>query len=372
MALLFADSFDHYTAAQSGRKWDSGGVPVTAGFGRRGTAGLNFGQSTIFKNIPSRTRLIAGIAVRPSSSTFLALSLSSPGGIANSQTSKGYVLGFGLQGVSQCGLMFTNDGALHMIRGAAFELSSGAGNIELIASSESGVFSLTGWQFLELDVTFSAAAGAYEARVNGSTVLSGSGVRTINPSGLLTAYPYATQFHLGGPAPGLSGQGWSGRVDDLYLLDATGAKNNSFRGDVRVAYRRPIGAGAASESIIGGSAPAGTRYQSVDDVTPDDDATVVELAADGDRDLYEHEDLPETEATVFAVQGVLLATKADAGIATLTHQQAVNGSDDGGALLHPAGGEYQYLLTPFDQSADGDWTLEKFNDSEFGMKREAA
>ena len=41
MSLIFCDSFDHYATAQLGQKWDAvtGAVAVSAGEGRRSTAG---------------------------------------------------------------------------------------------------------------------------------------------------------------------------------------------------------------------------------------------------------------------------------------------------------------------------------------------
>jgi hypothetical protein len=91
----------------------------------------------------------------------------------------------------------------------------------------------------------------------------------------------------------------------------------------------------------------------------------------GDADSYAHENLPYNDVTVYGVQGVIAARKSDAGLAAIQHTQRVNSTNDEGATHYPAGGDFSYFLTPFDASADGAWTLEKLNGSEFGVKRVA-
>lgn len=374
MALILCDSFDHYDNATIGRKWDVASGVSVGNYGRRGTKGVQFSQGALVRNIANETEVIAGIAVFPSHSTFSALTMSSPGGVANTQTSKGYLLAVGFQGIAQAGIMFTNDGAIHAVAGGAFDLSSGAGGVVLLGSTGGGVLKFTGWNYVQMRIKIAGgSSGELEVYVGPTQVLNLTGIATINPFGAPPSH--ATQFFIGGGSFGaLSGQGWTGKIDDVILMNRTAVDgsvmDNFLPGDVRVEYRKPNGAGASSDSELIGTSPAPTRWQSVDDTVPDDEVTGIALAADGDQDLYEHEDLPYDQADVFAVQGVMCASKDDAGLAVLSHVQRYDGDEVAEAPHYPAGGDYRVLVSPMHSAANGDpWTLENFNDSQFGVKR---
>jgi hypothetical protein len=365
MALIFADSFDHYTAAQGVAKWDNGTPPV-ASVGRRGTQGLNWARGGLARNIGAQTDVIVGVAVFPTSSDYVSVGNKHNGQLFNNLvTASAYIVGLGFQGLSQCGLAFAMDGSLHLIKGASLDTNANDLGAALLASSSPGALPLTGWSFLEVEFTESGVL----VHVNGVEVLDHTG----NPRRFDTSL-YTQLFIGSGGFSGISGTGWSGKIDDLYVLNKEGDTNTAFLGDVRVDYLKPNGAGAYSDSVIQGTTPAPTRWQSVDDQTPDDDVSRIALADPDDRDSYAHEDLPLEEATVFGVQHVIYAKKSESGLAGVVATQRLATTDDDAAITHyPAGGEYAYLLSPFDKAADDSaWTKEKFDDSEFGLKRVAA
>lgn len=373
MSLLFADSFDHYATADSPLKWDIGTANIAA-VGRRATNGLSVNYSYgIARNIGAQTTIICGMAVFPFSSDLDTTNIKHNGSpVSSTLTSRCYLFGLGYQGVAQIGIAFTNDGALHVIRGGAFDLGSGAGGVDILASSAANAIRMTGWSYVEAKFIASASTGGTViVKVNGVTKITQTGVQTTRPSGGLPAS--YTQFLIGGATFGeLVGAGWAGKVDDLYVFNGAGDTNNDFIGDVRVDYLRPDGAGAAADSVIQGTSPAPTRWQSVDDTLPDAEVTCVTLEAVADEDSHTHEDLPYTSATVFGVQGVIAARKSDAGLAAIVHTQRVNAATDEGDLHYPAGGEFSFFLTPFDKAADNvAWDLTRINDSEFGVKRVA-
>jgi hypothetical protein len=63
--------------------------------------------------------------------------------------------------------------------------------------------------------------------------------------------------------------------DDIYVNDTSGSTCNSFQGDLQGLAFLPSGMGQFTQWSIGGSAPAATNWQSVDDVAPDGDTTFV-------------------------------------------------------------------------------------------------
>lgn len=368
MSLIFCDSFDHYDTSRGIYKYDSGTPPVAA-VGRRGTQGLSITTNTsgLVRNIGAQTEVIVMQAFYLTYTDYQSVGNKHNGfPFDNSATSRAFLLGLGYQGISQMGIAVASDGSLHVLRGAAIDLNANSLACQLVASSAAGVVRFNQWVHIAMKVTATSCV----VRVNNVQVINYSGSTIQN--GMPSSF---TQFLTHGGSFGeyaAVGSGWAGRVDDLVILNTSGSTNNDFLGDVRVDYCKPDGPGNSSQSVIIGTNPAATRWQSVDDQTPDDAITGVEFAAEGEKDLYTHEDLPYPDAAVYGVQGVIYARKQDAGLSALKHIQRVNALDNEASLTHyPAGGDYAYYLTPFDTSADGNWTLTKFNDSEFGMKREA-
>lgn len=364
MSLLFADSTQHYDTTRGRYKYDFGTPSRQANGGRRGSScilinGTNFG---VRRNIGNQTALFIGAAWFPTAANYFAPQ-NKPGAgalFANSITPGDMLFSFQYQGVTQCGLCLAPDGSLHVVRGAAFDLGANSLASELMASSDPNKVRFSQWSFIEFGVTPTTAI----VRVNNVEVIN-EAVSTIQ-DGLPSTF---TQFSI--LRPNTSAPNVAAKVHDIYLVNASGTRNNTFLGDLAVDYLKPDGSGFASDSVIIGTSPAATRWQSVDDATPDDDETAVEFAAEGDADSYSHEDLPYDEATVLAVQGVVYARRQDAGLGAFVHTTRVNATTAEGSITHyPAGGEYAYFTTPFDESADGAWTKALFDDSEFGVTRE--
>lgn len=368
MSLIFCDSFDHYAAADGIYKYDTlkqGTVPI-GNVGRRGSKGLNWARNGLARNIGNQTTVIAGAAYKLTSTDYIStFNRHSVYTFTNLCLGSAFLMGLGYQAITQMGIAVSSDGMMHVVRGCALELGANSTDSQLMASSAAGAMPFNQWAFVEMKVTPTSAI----VRVNGVVVINYTGGSTIQ-NGMPSVF---TQFYIGGG--GFSGgggtEGWTGTVDDLYVFNGSGTTNNDFIGDVRVEYKKPNGAGNSSMSVIGGTAPAATRWQSVDDGQADGTATYVSLLADNDKDSYTHEDITYDGAVVYGVQGVIAVRKDDSGLAAVRHTQRVNTLDDEGPNLYPAGGEFAYQLTQFDESADGAWTKDKFNDSEFGVKRVA-
>ncbi len=125
----------------------------------------------------------------------------------------------------------------------------------------------------------------------------------------------------------------------------------------------PIG----TSEIVGAGA---TRWENVDEAVPDDGATAVRFNAAGDEDSYTFEDLPYDTASIYGVQVTAFARKSDSGLARAKLTNRVNAEViESAALIPSAGDDYGAISAQFDESADGEWSLEKVQDSEFGLKR---
>lgn len=127
----------------------------------------------------------------------------------------------------------------------------------IIVRTDSNTFLSEKWFYLEIKVKpGTGTSGSFEVRVNTVPVISVPACNTVG--GTLVG----TSTH------GLSGLWWDNSnishmsIDDLYILDSTGAHNNDYLGNVRVKAQSPVSNDSVAWSI-GGSNPAATNWQSV-------------------------------------------------------------------------------------------------------------
>jgi hypothetical protein len=363
MSLLFADSFDHYEQDGSSHllngKWE--GANVVNCPGRRGTRGARLTSSTSLRKIlPNQTSLVIGCAVFiDAGGSMRTEDLAGLGGFRIGNDVATYLdLGIGLAGQIRlrCGEYpwTADDEVLNSI-------GQPAGRT--LWTSNNGVFQFHQWNWLELKVDISGT-GAFAVRLNGLQLVDESDVRTIPEGNGFTNPGYATWVEL------KEGQD----VDDVYVLNTDGDTNNDFLGDLQVDLLKPVGPGLHSESSIVGTTPAATRWQS--QLTADSGVSAVQFDATDEKYSYAFEDLPYEDATVYGVQLTTQARKSDGGPArvTLTNDvggETVDAEHDGVALLQVSAGDiYAMQHAALDESADGPWTLERVQDSEFGIRRE--
>jgi hypothetical protein len=283
VALLFLDSFDHYTTAQLTDKWTSGSGTITAG--RHGN-GINSPDCNVSTFTPASGRVLLGVAFNPNN-TFEQL----------------FRIG-ALNGPELFTLRTRNDGGLEFGAASGSAFSPGA-----------GLIFLTQWHYIELDVTFvvtfstpyyTVTASAVKAYVDGALSLDdASGLHT----GVLEAIPT-----YGWNSVGLGSNFTSSTFDDFYLCDGSGpAPWNAPLGDVRISVIRPNGVGAATAWTPIGAA---TNYGACADLTPDDDTTKVTAATAGLSDLYQMEDL-NTDNTIIGAQLLVASRRTEEGFANL-------------------------------------------------------
>jgi hypothetical protein len=322
MALLFCDSFDHYATGTPTGKLDSA---ITIGTGQ-GRGGTNSGQMTgaTTKNLNGNyATVIVGAAVK----------IGSLGGAAVFRLQDSATL--------HVDLRVTAAGELQVTRnGTQLGISSGAG-------ITAGVY-----YYIEFKATINDATGSFEARLNGTTHVTGSGADTRNG-----ANAYANQLVINTP-------GGTSNIDDLYVCDDSGSVNNGFLGDIRVVCVRPNGAGNYSQW----TPSAGANYENVDDTTPDSDTTYNSEATAGEKDTYAFGAVGVT-GTVKGVQAVAFMRKDDGGARTARMMTRIGGSDYFGGNLSVLD-TYKHFLSVWDQSpaTSSAWTTTEIDGAEFGVE----
>lgn len=193
-----------------------------------------------------------------------------------------------------------------------------------------GTFVYTANTYVQLAMkyTINDTTGAFELRINGSPTadIGISSVDTRNgANALISQYDYGWVDGLGGTR--------TIYIDDIIVQDALGASpENTWLGDIEAYYLFPNGAGSSSQGTIGGTSPAATRWQSLNEVVADNAVTTVDFTTVTDKLLMAYDDIPVTTGVIYAVIPILRALKTSAGaramraLAYLSATQ-LNGSD---------------------------------------------
>lgn len=338
MALLFVDSFDHYTSPA--QKWvASQRQGISAGQGRllaagytesNGSAGTG-GSLQKLVATPVAT-LIAGAGIKwtrfevwrwlfqEGSTVHIALSLNSSGKI---------------------------------------EVRRGAGGT-LLATGATTLIANT-YFHVEVKVNVHSTTGYVEVRVNGVVDSTFSGnTRNGGTTGLLDSFVQST------PYGGATGNGFA-YLDDFFLMNTAGSVNNDFKGDCRVEALYP-NANGNSSGFTGSDGNSVDNYALVDENPPNSDTDYVESSVVGTKDTYGYSNISSTIGTVHGVQILPFAKKTDAGsraIATVARSGVVEAMSADQPLTTVYG--YYPTIVERDPATVAPWTIAGVNAAEFGV-----
>lgn len=347
MALLFADSFDHYVAAAVTSKWSAvfGNFTITTGRTGSGGAGrLSVSASTtnyLTKNFAvGHSTLYIGFAYN---------SASIPGGSVGMA-----VLGFIDVSTFQVQLVYTPSQKLAVYRQGT------------LLGTGTTTYASTSWQYIEMKVIFATGTGgSVVVRINGVTELNLTGINTA-PSGNASADRFRIGYDgLNGSIDGF----FTVNYDDLYALDDTGSTSNTFLGDIKVEVIAPNAAGNYSQ-FLNTAGTSTNNYTYVDDTTTDDDTTYVQSDVNGNRDSYAFSNLSAaTPGTIYGIQIISYARKSDAGSKQIAAFIRMGGTNyDQTAVSLPD--TYSSITNVLDLNPDGSvaWTVTTINALEAGVK----
>ena len=342
MSLLFCDGFDHYTATLD--KYEYASYHSSGGIGSGGRFGGNAlkvvssaGFSSVRKYLPAGATWVVGFAINPVS-----------------------IWGGDYRGQSIFSVMDAIGSVTHMT------LRILPGNVLAVyrASTELGRSTISiipnGYQYVEIKFTISDTVGSVEVRLNGTSVITLSGVNTRN-GGSATANGFSFESVL------VNGS-WdtaASYYDDIYICDDSGSVNNDFLGDIRVSALVPTGDGTYTQF----TPSTGGNYQNVDDESPDGDTTYNSDNAVGHVDSFAMSSLPSSAGLVLGVQTLVAARKDDAGERSMGTVQRSGSTDTEGAGVPLLVG-YRYIRDVYDiNPATGvAYTVGEVNALEVGYK----
>jgi len=261
MAYLFADGFDNYNDIT--QIWDTsqqsnGGIVFSSGNARfpapgsLTSQGIKINQNSYCrKNLPSSyATLVAGCAFQ----NFITSNTHAFFSFEDSTT-------------LQVCLAVTVAGALQFYRGLPSTNPIGS-------ATANGVITSGIWHFIEIQVTINSSTGVVKCWLDGTLLINSTGLNT-QASGNASA----NQVRIGdfNNATGMF-------ADDFYCLDTTGsAPLNAPLGDSRIITKMPSSAGDLTNWTANG---AGSNWQCVKEIPPDDDTTYVSSNTTSQRDSY--------------------------------------------------------------------------------------
>ena len=340
MTLLFCDGFGHIEDGYETAKWDAadvyGNVYYASTVGRDGGSGVYFhgNLGNLTKSLGGNYQtLIVGFAIK-----FSALS------------SNGYICSFIDTSSTQLVVDFLEDGTIFIDRYSGNRL----------ATSDPGVLIANTWQYLEIKITIHNSTGSVALRINGVEVASASGIDT-----QYTGNAYVNIFRLSG-----SGSTYDTYIDDLYICDDSGSKNNDFLGDINITTLYPNADGTYSQFT---PSSGSDHYALVDEAQlTNDDADYTESSTAGNKETFTFETYSGT-TTILAVQSCMAVKNTDAG--TLNVQPVlISGTSptetDGSNYLLPSTTKCMMSIYEKEPIDDVDWTASKVNSSEFGLRIE--
>ncbi len=340
MALLFVDGMTHYATADLPLKWDAG-YSSWASFSisttqqrRAGSKSLKI--NAIGSNYVMKTLVSADDTIIYGFAYYVDGSFGATNGFMVSNAS---------------GAQFT----VHILANGAIEMRRGAYNGTLLGTSAVSTIDANVWNYIEVKVKLSDAAGTYDVVANGVNVLTGSGVDTQNQAA--ATFDRITLYGQ---------QGSNSYVTDMYVADSIGSACNDLLGDSRVDTVMPDGAGNYAQW----DPSAGANYACVDDPGAlDNDTTYVATDVLNEIDTYTFGNLVALGTTIHGLALVLATRKDDAGTIKSKSVTRISATDYLGIEVSQADAYdfyHDYMeVNPADSAA---WEEADINGAEFGIK----
>lgn len=335
MSIEFIDGFDHYNNITNlQRKWTSSSQAnfVAGRFGGNAMYPWPQSQPVALGGLSNQATRVIGFALYIPS-----ISVGTPSGVGN------IIFNFMDGSTIQVSLGFSN-GYFVVSRGGSTVL----GTMSTPATGNQ-------WVYVELSVTINSTTGAYNLRMAGTSVLSGSSVNTQNSG---NAYTNGIQF------PNALNSWY---FDDLYLLNSLGTVNNTFLGECQIFTSLPSGDDASNKQW---TPSAGTNhYANVSDNPPDDDTTYNSSGTVAQIDLFTFPSITPSGAIV-CVQDVITARKDSTGPRTISDQCKSGATIFTGSSAFSPGSVYGMFMQIREQdpNTSAAWTLTNLNAAEFGIK----
>jgi hypothetical protein len=334
MTLRFIDSFDDRDGTYLSQKWNTNAGSIYAG-GRNGTQCMS--AAGAHKILDDQTTWIVGFGLYYHTDA-LATFMEFWDNLGNYQMS------------------------ITTLSGGTLRVAYGSG-IPIVGDSTSPLL-FDEYQYIEVKVVIHDTNGSVDIRQNGISIFHADSIDTdYTDVGSVSqiVFPHLTANDF---------------IDDVYICDGNGTKNNDFLGDCHIEYILPNGAGtpATAEWLNSGDDTA-SLYTMVDENPPGGDRNYDLGASLPVKDVWAFPDLAAESNSILGIQVNCLARVEDLDVAVNMKNVCRSGGVD---YLSDAylvdNTDYLYHTSIWEQNPNGtvDWTRITFNAAEFGYEREAA
>lgn len=225
----------------------------------------------------------------------------------------------------------------------------------VLATTAAGEIAVDTWYYIEIRVKIDNIAGEYTLKIDGVSKLTDTNVDTQVGSNAWTDRILIRGSNFGNML-----------YDDIYILDETGTKNNTFLGNqVVIPAIFPDAAGDSADF----TPDTGSNHERVDEVTIDDDTSYVESGTTGHRDLYNYSTLTEAGS----VSGIQINTQVRDTVAGGSSLKTVTKSgtvvDVGPAeIIGGTSFEHQFRILELDPDGNVNWDVTAINNAQFGFE----
>ena len=249
-------------------------------------------------------------------------------------------------GAPQVTLVTNLDGTITAKRGG------GNGTVLGTSSALTPVLVANVWQYVEFGLKCNGSTGTVDIRVNGVSVLSLTGQNT---QGEATTTIGAVQ---------ILGANITNYVQDIYICDSNGSRNNGFLGDVHVSVFNPTSNGTYTQYTANGAA---SLWQSVSAATPTDSTVFASDNVVSDKMSVNL----APSSVIGTIAGVILvgrAEKTDSGTRTANLFALNNGNEvDGSSIALGTSYKYSTQVLETDPNTGIPFTNAGFNTLQAGI-----
>lgn len=324
MALLWCDGFDHYGVLAN---LTEGAWAETTNVNSLSTVNPRTGTHALRLVISTPRRVLGGAKT--------TVGLAGAFYFATLPTANNVTRIFEYRdaaNASQVSIVLQSTGTIEIKRGAV-------NSATVLGVTASPVVSAETYQHIEAMVFFSQTVGTVEVRVNGVTVISLSGLDTVN-----TSLVECSQVVMGG---GIGTGVPTTDMDDIFAYDDTGSFNNTFIGDRRVLTLFPDANTVQADWTAVGAA---TGYECIDEANPDGDTTYITAGVPGSPGIISEFGIQNLPAGISAISGVVvveMARKTEAGPAN-TQWSVISGASETAGADKPMTEIYTYRQDVFE------------------------
>jgi hypothetical protein len=333
MTLRFIDSFDDRSGDELNMKWDTNTNWIQAG-GRNGTTCMDLPHAAV-KIFDDQITWIVGFALYYHTNA-----------VASFMTFLDHDSG------AQMSIKAIPDGYLRVTYGAGIPII-GDSTLPLLFDE---------WQYVEVKVHIDDTVGTFDILRNGTSIYH---VDTIDTD--YTDVGSVNQIVF----PSLTADDF---MDDLYICDGNGSKNNDFLGDCHIEYILPNGVGTpATSEWLNSDDDTASLYTMVDENPPIGDRNYDLGASLPVKDVWAFPDLSAESNSILGIQVNCLARVEDLDTSVAMHNICrFDGTDYNSASFTVNDLDYKYYMSIWerDPTNTANWTKDSFNSAEFGYERE--